>query len=94
MAHEDMKKLLKKNQLWNPNHLVTIKKTSFYGQTLAVHVTWHTWQPEIIFLLIRKHKYFLPVRGNLASACNWTDVRYSVSFNGVERGGVDVAWTL
>ena len=83
-----------KYQLWNPNHLVTIKKTSFHWQILAVHVTWHTWQPESIFLLIRKHKYFLPVRGNLVVVCNLTDVRYSVAFNGIKWVVVDVAWTL
>ena len=36
------------------------------------------------FLLIRKHKYFLPVRGNLVVVCNLTDVQYSVALNGVK----------
>ena len=42
-------------------------------------------QPEIFFLFIRKHKYFLPLRGNLAVVCNLKDVRYSISSNGVNR---------
>ena len=84
----------KKYQPWNPNHLVTIKNTSCYWHILAVHVTWHTLQPEIIVLLIRKHNYFLPVRGNLFVVCNLTDVRYSVEFNVIKWVVADVAWTL
>ena len=34
------------------------KKTSCDWQILAVRVTWHTWNPEITFLLIIKNKYF------------------------------------
>ena len=78
-----MKNLLK-NQLWNPNHLVTIKNTSNYWQILAVRGTWQTWQPAIIFLLIRKHKYFLSVGGNLVVVCNLIDAVYSVALNVVK----------
>ena len=61
-------------QQWNPNHLVKIKNTSYYWHNLAVRVTWHTWQPEVTFLLIRKHKYIWPVKGNLVVMCNLTNV--------------------
>ena len=47
-----------KYQLWNTNHLVTMKNTSCYWQILAVSGTLYTWQPEIIFLFIRKHNFF------------------------------------
>ena len=84
LAHEAMKNLLKKYQLLNPNHLVTIKNTSCYWQILAVRVSWHTEQPDIIFLWIRKHKYFLPVRNNWVVVCNLKYVGYSVVLNGVK----------
>ena len=44
--------------------------------------------------LIRKHKSFLPVRGNLVVVCNLIYVRYSVTFNGVKLLVVNVTWTL
>ena len=95
MDYEAMKICSNKyHQLWNPNHLVTIKNTSCYWHILAVRGTWHTWQPEIIFLLIRKHKCFLPVRGDLVVVCNWKDVRYSVAFNSIKLVVIDLAWTL
>ena len=43
-----------KYQLWNPNHLVMIKNTSWNWQILAVPVTWHTWQTEVFFVNIEK----------------------------------------
>ena len=42
------------------------------------------WAAWYYFLFIRKHKYFLPVRNNWVVVCNLTDVRYSVSFNGIK----------
>ena len=84
MSHEAMKTLFKQIPTINFKPLIHDKNTSCYWQIVAVRVTWHTWQPEIFFLLIRKHKYFLPMRGNLVVVCNLTDVKYSVAFNGVK----------
>ena len=86
-----MKKLFKQITTMKFKPLSHNKITSCYWQILAVHVTQHIWQPEIIILLIRKHKYLLPVRCSLVVVCNLTDVRYSVAFNGVKLVVVDVA---
>ena len=45
-------------------------------------------------LFIWKHKYYLPLRGNLVVVCNSKGAIGGVVFNSVKRGGVDVAWTI
>ena len=42
-------------------------------------------------MLTRKHKYSLPTGGRLVVFCNSTGAIGKVVFNGVKRGGVDVA---
>ena len=49
---------------------------------------WLAWGD---LMLIWKHKYSLPSRGNLVVLCNSTSTIVSVVFNGVKLGGVDVA---
>ena len=46
------------------------------------------------FLLIWKHKYYLPAGGNCFVLCNLTDLIGSVVFDGVKQVVVDVAGTL
>ena len=45
-------------------------------------------------LLTRKHKYYLPTRGNYVVFVNSIGARGKVVINGVKRVVVDVAWTL
>ena len=45
-------------------------------------------------MLILKNKYSLPDKGNCFVLCNSTGAICSALFNGVKRGGVDVALTL
>ena len=52
---------------------------------------WSTWDD---FLLIWKHKYYLPEGGNFFVVCNSTGVIGSVVFNGFKWVVVYVAWTL
>ena len=70
MDHEALKNMFKQILTMKYKQLIHDKKTSWYRQIVVVRVTWHTWQPEIIFMLIRKHKYVLPVRDNLVVLCN------------------------
>ena len=51
---------------------------------------WAAWGD---LLLIRKHKYYLSAGGNCFVLCYSTGEIGSVVFNGVKRGGIDVAWT-
>ena len=52
---------------------------------------WAAWGD---FLLIWKHKYSLPAKGNFFVLCNSTGTIVSVVFNGVKKVVVDVSWTL
>ena len=52
------------------------------------------WASVGDLLFIWKHKYSLPDGGNCFVVCNSTGTIGSVVFNGVKRGGVDVARTL
>ena len=70
MDHEALKNMFKQILTMKYKQLIHDKKTSWYRHIVVVRVTWHTWQPEIIFMLIRKHKYVLPVRDNLVVLCN------------------------
>ena len=49
------------------------------------------WVAQGYLLFIWKHKYSLPTSGNLVVVCNSTGAIGSVVFNGVKKGGVDVA---
>ena len=72
-----------KYQQWNPNHLVTIKNTSFYRQILSVRGTWHRAAWDISYVNQKTQKH-LTMRGNLFFVCNLIDVRKSVAFNGIK----------
>ena len=52
---------------------------------------WAAWGD---FLLTRKHKYSLPSGGNHVVFGNLTGAIGKVVINGINLGGVDVAWTL
>ena len=49
------------------------------------------WAARVDLLLICKHKYSLPVRGDYFVLCNSTGAIGSVVFNSVKQGGVFVA---
>ena len=51
---------------------------------------WSAWGD---FLLTWKHRYYLPTRGNSVVFVNSTGAIGKVVVNGLNWGGVDVAWT-
>ena len=94
MAHEAMKNMFKqiptmksKPLSHNKDHqlLLTYIGCACYLTHLAA---WY------YFIVNHKTQVFLPVRRNLFVVCNLTDVRYSVSVNGVKRVVIDLALTL
>ena len=91
MDHEAMKKLFKKIPTMKSKPLSQDKKHQLLfndigGACYLTHL--EAWE---YFLLIRKHKYFLPVRGNEVVVCNLTDTICSVALNGIKWVVVDVA---
>ena len=94
MDHEAMQKLLKKIPTMKSKPISHDKKDQLIlidigCECYLTHLT--AWD---YFLLNRKHKYFLPVRGNLVAVCNLTNVLCSIAFNDVKWVVAYVAWTL
>ena len=66
-----------------------IESTALFKIHDLIH--WAAWG---YLLFIWKQKYYLPAGGNWVVVCNSTGAIGSLVFNGVKRGGADVAWTL
>ena len=84
MAHEAMKKLFKPIPTMKSKPLSHDKKY----QLLLKYIGCACYLAHLAacdyFFVNQKTQIFLPVRGNLVVVCNLTDVRYSVTFNGVK----------
>ena len=93
MAHEDMNIFSNKYQIWNPNHLVTIKNHLLLIDIGCACSLTHLAACDYFFVN-KKTQIFLPVRGNLFVECNLTYLRYNAAFNGVKWVVLDMAWTL
>ena len=94
MAHEAMKKLLKKIPTMKSKPLSHDKKYQFLLTDIgcACYLTHLAAWEDLSFN--QKTQIFLPMRVNLVVVCNLTDVGYSVAFNGIKLVVLDVAWTL
>ena len=95
MSHEAMKKSFKQIPTMKSKLLSHDKKDKLLLKDIgcACYLThfaaWYNY-----FVNQKTQIFFLPVRFNLIFVCNLTDLRYSVSFNGVKWVVVDVDWTL
>ena len=90
MDHEAMKKLLKKTPTMKSKPLSQDKKHQLLfndigGACYLTHLA--AWE---YFLLIRKHKYFIPVKDSIVVVGNITDAIRSVALNGVKLDVVNV----
>ena len=94
MAHEAMKNLLRQIPTMKSKPLSHNKKDELLLLDIGCACYLTHLAGRNFSLLIRKHKYFLPVRGNLVVVCNLTYVWYSVAFNGGKLVVLDVAWIL